>query len=129
MIRFENADVIRIGDFYRNYGYPFIDTNTGGPLQGALEPLDQTMKIAGPNTRPVPGRGTIINRADIIPLPRHDSCCSGEGTANDQRGEKRAGGCWPRKYRLRMMRNSWWSAPRWLWESARNGSSAWCTRN
>ena len=32
MIRFENADVIMIGDFYRNYGYPFIDTNNGGCL-------------------------------------------------------------------------------------------------
>ena len=40
MIRFENADVIMIGDFYRNYGYPFIDTNNGGTLKGALEALD-----------------------------------------------------------------------------------------
>jgi cyclase len=67
MIRFENADVIMIGDFYRNYGYPFIDTNNGGTLKGALEALDATMKIAGPNTRLVPGHGTIINRTDIIP--------------------------------------------------------------
>jgi cyclase len=41
MIRFENADVIMIGDFYRNYGYPFIDTNNGGTLKGALEALDK----------------------------------------------------------------------------------------
>jgi len=67
MIRFENADVIMIGDFYRNYGYPFIDTNNGGTLQGALEALDATMKLAGPNTRLVPGHGTIINRTDIVP--------------------------------------------------------------
>src|SRR5579864_8844772 len=67
MIRFENADVIMIGDFYRNYGYPFIDTNNGGTLKGALEALDVTMKIAGPNTRLIPGHGTIINRRDIIP--------------------------------------------------------------
>jgi cyclase len=67
MIRFENADVIMIGDFYRNYGYPFIDTNNGGTLKGALEALDATMKLAGPNTRLVPGHGTIINRTDIIP--------------------------------------------------------------
>jgi glyoxylase-like metal-dependent hydrolase (beta-lactamase superfamily II) len=67
MIRFENADVIMIGDFYRNYGYPFIDTNNGGTLKGALEALDLTMKIAGPNTRLVPGHGTVINRTDIIP--------------------------------------------------------------
>jgi len=67
MIRFENADVIMIGDFYRNYGYPFIDTNNGGTLKGALEALDQTMKLAGPNTRLIPGHGTIIHRDDIIP--------------------------------------------------------------
>ena len=67
MIRFENADAIMIGDFYRNYGYPFIDTNNGGTLKGALEALDETMKIAGPNTKLIPGHGTIINRADIVP--------------------------------------------------------------
>jgi cyclase len=67
MIRFENADAIMIGDFYRNYGYPFIDTNNGGTLKGALEALDATMKLAGPNTRLIPGHGTIINRTDIVP--------------------------------------------------------------
>jgi cyclase len=67
MIRFENADVILIGDFYRNYGYPFIDTNNGGTLKGALEALEATMKLAGPNTRLIPGHGTIINRTDIVP--------------------------------------------------------------
>jgi cyclase len=67
MVRFENADVIMIGDFYRNYGYPFIDTNNGGTLKGALEALGATMKIAGPRTKLVPGHGTIINRADIVP--------------------------------------------------------------
>ena len=67
MIRFVNADVIMIGDFYRNFGYPFIDTNNGGSLKGALEGLELTMKIAGPNTRLVPGHGTYINRTDIIP--------------------------------------------------------------
>ena len=67
MIRFVNADVIMIGDFYRNFGYPFIDTNNGGSLKGALEGLELTMKTAGPNTRLVPGHGTYINRTDIIP--------------------------------------------------------------
>ena len=67
MVRFENADVIMIGDFYRNYGYPFIDTNNGGTLKGALEALDLTMKLAGPNTRLIPGHGTTIHREDILP--------------------------------------------------------------
>src|ERR1700730_9485407 len=67
IIRFENANVIMIGDFYRNYGYPFIDTNNGGSLKGMLEALDATMKLAGPDTKLVPGHGTIINRTDLIP--------------------------------------------------------------
>src|SRR6185503_3957362 len=67
MIRFVNADAIMVGDFYRNFGYPFIDVNNGGSLKGALEALDQTMKIAGPNTKLIPGHGTFVNRTDLIP--------------------------------------------------------------
>lgn len=67
MIRFENANAIMIGDFYRNYGYPFIDTNNGGSLKGALEALDATMEMAGPDTKLIPGHGTIIYRTDIAP--------------------------------------------------------------
>jgi len=67
IVRFVNADVIMIGDFYRNFGYPFIDTANGGSLQGALDGLELTMKIAGPATRLVPGHGTYINRTDIVP--------------------------------------------------------------
>jgi cyclase len=67
MIRFVNADVIMVGDFYRNFGYPFIDVGNGGSLKGALEGLELTMKIAGPNTKLVPGHGTYINKNDIVP--------------------------------------------------------------
>jgi glyoxylase-like metal-dependent hydrolase (beta-lactamase superfamily II) len=67
MIRFVNADVIMVGDFYRNFGYPFIDIANGGSLKGALEALDLTMKIAGPNTKLIPGHGTYIKRTDIVP--------------------------------------------------------------
>src|SRR5438874_7097878 len=58
MIRFENANVIMIGDFYRNFGYPFIDIANGGSLAGMLEALDATMRLARPDTRLVPGHGT-----------------------------------------------------------------------
>ena len=67
IIRFVNADIVMIGDFYRNFGYPFIDTNNGGSLKGALEALDYLMKISGPNTKLIPGHGTIIKREDIVP--------------------------------------------------------------
>jgi cyclase len=66
-IKFEKANVLFIGDFYRNYGYPFIDINNGGSLKGMIEGLDATMKSADANTTIVPGHGTLIKRDDIIP--------------------------------------------------------------
>jgi glyoxylase-like metal-dependent hydrolase (beta-lactamase superfamily II) len=67
MVRFENANAIMIGDFYRNYGYPFIDRANGGTLNGMLEGCDQLMKIAGPDTVLIPGHGTWIKRTDLVP--------------------------------------------------------------
>jgi cyclase len=67
MIRFQNANVIMIGDFYRNFGYPFIDRANGGTLNGMLEGCDQLMKIAGADTLLIPGHGTWIKRTDLVP--------------------------------------------------------------
>jgi len=66
-IKFEKANVLFIGDFYRNYGYPFIDINNGGTLKGMLEGLETTMKSADANTTIVPGHGTLIKRDAIEP--------------------------------------------------------------
>jgi cyclase len=67
IVRFEKADVMMIGDFYRNYGYPFIDPQHGGTFKGVLEALDTVMKLAGPATTLVPGHGTVIHSTDIAP--------------------------------------------------------------
>ena len=66
-IKFEKANVLFIGDFYRNYGFPFIDITNGGSLKGMLEGLDATMKSADANTVIVPGHGTLIKRDDMVP--------------------------------------------------------------
>jgi len=66
-IKFEHANVVFIGDFYRNYGYPFIDISNGGSLAGMLEGLEATMNSADSNTILVPGHGTLIKRGDLIP--------------------------------------------------------------
>jgi cyclase len=65
LVRFEKADVIMIGDFYRNYGYPFVDPGRGGSFAGVLAALDTLLQLAGPDTQLVPGHGSIIHRSDI----------------------------------------------------------------
>lgn len=67
IVRFQNADVMMIGDFYRNYGYPFVDPFHGGSTAGILQALDLATSLAGPNTKLVPGHGSIITVADISP--------------------------------------------------------------
>ena len=65
IVRFENADVMLIGDFYRNYGYPFVDTLHGGSTTGILQAVDLVTSLAGPNTKLVPGHGSIVTVADL----------------------------------------------------------------
>ncbi len=66
-VRFERADVIMIGDFYRNYGYPFIDPTHGGTFKGMVDAIDLIAGIAGPDTKLVPGHGGLITKADLVP--------------------------------------------------------------
>jgi glyoxylase-like metal-dependent hydrolase (beta-lactamase superfamily II) len=67
IVRFEGADVMLIGDFYRNYGYPFVDTLHGGSTSGILQALDLVTSLAGPDTKLVPGHGGIVTVADLPP--------------------------------------------------------------
>jgi cyclase len=65
MIRFETANVIMIGDFYRNYGYPFVDATRGASFKGTLEAIDLLLRTADTNTKLVPGHGSLPTLADV----------------------------------------------------------------
>jgi glyoxylase-like metal-dependent hydrolase (beta-lactamase superfamily II) len=66
LVRFPGVDVLMTGDYFRSIGYPNIDRNNGGSLNGMLEGLGQTIGLAGPNTRVIPGHGPVTNRAGLI---------------------------------------------------------------
>jgi glyoxylase-like metal-dependent hydrolase (beta-lactamase superfamily II) len=66
VVRFRNADVIYIEDFYRNFGYPFADQGNGGSIQGMLDAIDLIVRLAGPNTTLVPGHGTLVKKEDLL---------------------------------------------------------------
>lgn len=66
MVKFVKADVIMSGDFYRQIGYPFPDRNNGGSVQGLIDGLKQMADAAGPNTKIVPGHGTVVNKAEVL---------------------------------------------------------------
>ena len=65
MVYFAASDVIMIGDFYRSIQYPNIDRANGGSLQGMLNGLSQTVNLAGPATKIVPGHGPVVDKTAV----------------------------------------------------------------
>ena len=65
LVRFVNADVLMTGDYFRSVGYPNIDRNNGGSLDGMLEGLGITIGMAGPNTKVIPGHGPTVDRTGV----------------------------------------------------------------
>jgi cyclase len=67
IVRFRNANVIYIEDFYRNFGYPFADQANGGSIKGMLEAIDLIQKLADDQTTLVPGHGTLVKKVELLP--------------------------------------------------------------
>jgi len=67
VIRFQHANAIYIGDFYRNFGYPFADQANGGSIRGMITAIDMIAKTAGPDTTLITGHGTLVKTADLLP--------------------------------------------------------------
>ena len=67
VIRFQHANALYIGDFYRNFGYPFADQANGGSIRGMITAIDMIGKIAGADTTLITGHGTMVKKADLLP--------------------------------------------------------------
>jgi cyclase len=65
IVRFVEADVIQTGDTFFHGFYPDIDQPHGGTIDGMIALYDTLYRMAGPDTRIIPGHGPIANREDI----------------------------------------------------------------
>jgi len=66
LIRFPKQDALAVGDYYRGVGYPRVDLANGGTLDGLLAGLGETIGMAGPKTKIIPGHGPIVDRDAVI---------------------------------------------------------------
>jgi glyoxylase-like metal-dependent hydrolase (beta-lactamase superfamily II) len=64
-IRFAKGDVLHLGDLFFNGMYPFIDTSTGGSINGMIRAADLNLKRAQASTKIVPGHGPLAKREDL----------------------------------------------------------------
>jgi len=65
IVRFVKADVVHMGDLFFNGGYPFIDTSSGGRVDGVIAAAEETLAAIGEKTRIIPGHGPLATRADL----------------------------------------------------------------
>ncbi len=69
---FRRSDVVSAGDVYDTTGYPVIDSDFGGTIQGVIAALDMLIDIAIPDvdqergTMIVPGHGRLSDEMDVV---------------------------------------------------------------
>lgn len=72
LVLFRGSDVISTGDIFTPGGYPFLDLEKGGSVQGEIAALNHILQMAVPaktqegGTYVVPGHGRICDDADVV---------------------------------------------------------------
>lgn len=64
IIHFPESNVIHMGDTFFNTGYPFIDTSSGGHINGVIAANAFALTLADDNTKIIPGHGPLSNKAE-----------------------------------------------------------------
>lgn len=64
-VYFTRSNVLHMGDVFRTNGYPGIDLDNGGTLQGTLDALQVALDVAGPETKILSGHGVVSTREDV----------------------------------------------------------------
>jgi len=71
IVHFLKGDVIHMGDVYWNGLYPFIDTVSGGSVEGTLSAVDRVLAIATDKTKIIPGHGPPVATKAELETYRH----------------------------------------------------------
>ena len=66
LVHFVESDVIHMGDVYFAGMYPFIDTGSGGRVQGMIAAVERVIAMADEDTQIVPAHGPVGTRTDLI---------------------------------------------------------------
>jgi glyoxylase-like metal-dependent hydrolase (beta-lactamase superfamily II) len=65
IVHFRGANVVHMGDVYFHGGFPFIDTSSGGSIDGVIAAVDEVLGLIGDDTKIIPGHGPLATRADL----------------------------------------------------------------
>lgn len=65
IVRFQNADVVHMGDIFFNGTYPFIDIGGGGDLDGYIAAQETALASMDDKVKIIPGHGPLATKADL----------------------------------------------------------------
>ena len=72
VVLFRGSDVVSTGDIFTPDGYPFIDLERGGSVQGEIAALNHILELTVPaekqegGTQVIPGHGRLCEEADVV---------------------------------------------------------------
>ncbi len=67
VVFFTKSNVVHMGDDFVTYGFPFIDLDSGGSVQGMIAAVDKVIATVSPETKVIPGHGGLSTVADLKP--------------------------------------------------------------
>ena len=65
IIFFPKSNVVHMGDDFVTYGFPFIDVEAGGSIDGMIDGLDKVMAQLPPDVKVIPGHGPVSTLDDV----------------------------------------------------------------
>ena len=65
IVHFKRANVVHMGDTFFRDRFPFIDTATGGSIDGMIAASGTALAVMDGETQVIPGHGALSNREDL----------------------------------------------------------------
>jgi cyclase len=68
IIYFTKSNVIHMGDDFVTYGFPFVDLESGGSVEGIIAAVEKVASTAPADAKIIPGHGPLSTVADMKPF-------------------------------------------------------------
>jgi glyoxylase-like metal-dependent hydrolase (beta-lactamase superfamily II) len=65
VIHWKKANVFHMGDLFFSGGFPFIDLESGGSLDGVIAAADKVLALANDASKIIPGHGPLSTKNDL----------------------------------------------------------------
>jgi cyclase len=65
IIFFPKSNVVHMGDDFTSYGFPFIDVDSGGSIDGMIDAMEKVIAMLPADVKVIPGHGSVSSLDDM----------------------------------------------------------------